>query len=269
MKVVDKLISVIFNIFVIVLAVSILLVLLNFVNYSVIDGLLRDYVFNASYKTIALSSTILIILAGLKVTIFSSAFSNSATKSIMINTVHGKMQINQDTIEDIAKNVIKDYSDIKDVQTRMTKAKNGINLYMILSVYPQTNIREVATRVQNDVKMEIENTTSVAVKNIDIKIKNVQNHNSSTKQKNKDVVGESVVTQPSFDNVPSTNSSIENSNTIDENVNATYTADTTIPSATEETYVTVQPTGEYKKDDNDVLYTVEANPNSTHNEQNN
>ena len=95
MRVLDKLISFIFNVFVIVVAVSILLVLTGFVGYPVIDGVLRDYVFNDVYKTIVLSTTILVILAGLKITVFSSALSNTAQKSIMVDTPHGKIQINQ------------------------------------------------------------------------------------------------------------------------------------------------------------------------------
>ena len=140
MRVLDKLISFIFNVFVIVVAVSILLVLTGFVGYPVIDGVLRDYVFNDVYKTIVLSTTILVILAGLKITVFSSALSNTAQKSIMVDTPHGKIQINQDTIEGVAKNIIKEYDSIKDVQTRMTKAKNGINMYMMLSVYQNTKM---------------------------------------------------------------------------------------------------------------------------------
>ena len=96
MRFLDKLISFIFNIFVIVLAVAVLLVVIDVVNYPEIDGLLRDYVFNIDYRAIVLSTAILVILAGLKITIFSSALSNTSKKSIMVDTAHGKIQINQD-----------------------------------------------------------------------------------------------------------------------------------------------------------------------------
>ena len=138
MRILDKLISFIFTIFVIVIAVAILLVLTGFVNYPVIEGLLSGYVFNDAYKAIVLSSTILVLLAGLKVTVFSSSLARTSQKSIMVDTPHGKIQINQDTIENVAKNVINEYDAIKDVHTRMTNAKNGINMYMMLSVYQKS-----------------------------------------------------------------------------------------------------------------------------------
>ena len=183
MRFLDKLISFIFNLFVIVLAVAVLLVVIDVVNYPVIDGLLRDYVFNIDYRAIVLSTAILVILAGLKITIFSSALSNTSQKSIMVDTAHGKIQINQDTIENVAKSVIKDYDSIRDVHTRMTKAKNGINMYMMLSVYQNTNIKEVVTKVQDDVKKQIEATTSVIVRNVDVKIKNVPGNPGDKKAK--------------------------------------------------------------------------------------
>lgn len=255
MRFLDKLISFIFNVFVIVVAVSILLVLTGFVNYPVIDGILKDYVFNDDYKLIVLSSTILVILAGLKTTVFSSALSNTAQKSIMVDTPHGKIQINQDTIESVAKNIIKDYDSIKDVQTRMTKAKNGINMYMMLSVYQNTNIKDVVTRVQNEVKEQIEATTSVIVRNVDVKVKNVARPANGKKSKTeKSTVAdvsynyvETPVAEPTNLEPTIPELTIENTSTIEDT----------------STYVATPPTGEMKRDANDILYTVEANPDST------
>lgn len=248
MRFLDKLISFIFNVFVIVVAVSILLVLTGFVNYPVIEGILRDYVFNESYKTIVLSATILIILAGLKTTVFASSLSATSQKNIMVDTPHGKIQINQDTIENVAKNVIAEYDSIKDVQTRMTKAKNGINMYMMLSVYQNTNIKDVVTKVQNEVKEQIEETTSVIVRNVDVKVKNVARP-ANKKAKNEKVVQNTKVVVPVAEEPTIPELKIEDPTTLED------------PS----TFVATAPTGEMKKDENDVLYTVEANPNSTFN----
>ena len=255
MRIIDKLISFIFNIFVIVIAVAILLVLTGLVNYPVIEGLLTDYVFNDTYRTIVLFSAILVILLGLKVTVFSSSFSRTSQKSIMVDTPHGKIQINQDTIENVAKNVINEYEAIKDVHTRMTKAKKGINMYMMLSVYQNTNIKDVVTKVQNDVKEQIEETTSVIVRNVDVKIKNVSGAPGDKKNKKNaktEVNIKSTVT-PEASPIPEV-------------------ATSEIPVVNYEdpsSFVATPPTGEMKRDANDILYTVEPNPNSTFNNDQN
>ena len=246
MRFLDKLISFVFNVFVIVVAVSIILVLTGFVNYPVIEGILRDYVFNESYKTVVLSVTILTVLAGLKATVFASSLASTSQKNIMVDTPHGKIQINQDTIENIAKNVIAEYDSIKDVQTRMTKAKKGINMYMMLSVYQNTNIKEVVTGVQNEVKKQIEETTSVIVRNVDVKVKNVARpaNKKNKTEKTATKLKQSVVEQPTIPELK-----VEDPATLEDS----------------STFVAKAPTGEMKRDENDVLYSVEANPNSTFN----
>lgn len=255
MRILDKFISFIFNVFVIVIAVAILLVLVGLVNYPVIEGLLSDYVFNDAYRAIVLSSTILVILAGLKVTIFSSTFARTSPKSIMVDTPHGKIQINQDTIENVAKSVINEYDSIKDVHTRMTKAKKGINMYMMLSVYQNTNIKDVVTKVQNDVKEQIEERTSVIVRNVDVKIKNVSGMPGDKKAK-KNSKSE-VVIKPM-------------ATSVEPSVSEVATPETpAVNYADPSTYVATPPTGELKRDANDVLYTVEPNPNSTFNNDQN
>ena len=173
MKIIDKLISFIFDVVIIVIASSILLVTLDVVQYEVIEGLLIGYLFNPSYEVIVGAVAVIVILLALKVTVFTSSLSTKAKKNLLVDTPHGKIQIAQSTIEGIAKNIIKDYPQVKDVQAAMTKARNGINMYMALVVYQGINIKEIVTRVQYDVKSQIESTTSVHVNKIDVKIKNV------------------------------------------------------------------------------------------------
>lgn len=173
MKIIDKLISFIFDVVIIVIASTILLVTFGVVQYEVIEGLLTGYLFNPSYEIIVGAVAVIVILLALKVTVFTSSLSTKTKKNLMVDTPHGKIQIAQSTIEGIAKNVIKDYPQVKDVQAAMTKARSGINMYMALVVYQGINIKETITKVQYDVKSQIESTTSVQVNKIDVKIKNV------------------------------------------------------------------------------------------------
>ncbi|MBR3888130.1 MAG: alkaline shock response membrane anchor protein AmaP [Clostridia bacterium] len=173
MKVIDKLISFIFDVVIIIVAAAILLVKFNVIQDEILLGLFNDYLFNPQYDIIVISSCIVIILLALKVTVFTSSFSKKAKKNILVDTEHGKIQISQNTVENIAKNVVKDYPQVKDVQAVMTKAKKGINMYMSLIAYQGVNIKDIVTRVQADVKEQIEATIGIAVFNIDVKIKNV------------------------------------------------------------------------------------------------
>ncbi len=181
MKVIDKLISFIFDVVIIVVAAAILLVKFDVIQSEVLLGLFNEYLFNPQYDMIVISSCIVVILLALKVTVFTSSFSKKAKKNILVDTAHGKIQISQNTVENIAKNVIRDYPQVKDVQAVMTKAKKGINMYMSLVAYQGINIKDVVTRVQADVKNQIEAAIGIAVCNIDVKIKNVIKTDSAYK----------------------------------------------------------------------------------------
>ena len=171
MRFLDRLISFLFDVIVIVLALTVILVMTNVVSYNVVNGILTDYVFNMNYQVMIISIAVVVVLLGLKITVFSSVLTSPAKRNIFVDTPHGKIQIAQENIEGIAKNVIKNYEQEKDVQARMTKARKGINMYMVLQVYHNTNIKDVVSRVQNDVKEQIVATTGVAVHNVDVKIK--------------------------------------------------------------------------------------------------
>lgn len=243
MKFLDRLISFIFDLAVLVIAVVVLLVTLNFVDYGVIDGLIREYVLNEAYNTIVIVSAVIVILAFLKITIFSSTLSSRAKKNISVNTEHGKIQISQETLEGIAKSVVSAYPEIKDVQARMTKANRGINMYTVIGVYPNASIKEVVTKAQNDIKRNIELKTGVPVKNIDVKIKSVNNTNSA-----KEVKKSNIVT-----NVESDVNTTENN---------AVSSQETIVAGEKVDYVAKPASEEYLRDEENVLYKVKPNPDA-------
>ena len=173
MRALDKFISFIFSLVIIVLAVSVILVSTSVVKYAVVDGILTNYVFCETHKLTTILVSILFVLAGLKVTVFSSSLSSGRRKNIFVNTPNGKIQIAQETIEGIAQTVITNYSDVKDVKTAMTKTGKGINLYMGLTMYQNSNITETISKIQEEVKSQIDNITGVKVYNVDVKVRNV------------------------------------------------------------------------------------------------
>ena len=173
MRALDKFISFIFSLVIIVLAVSVILVSTSVVKYAVVDGILTNYVFCETHKLTTILVSILFVLAGLKVTVFSSSLSSGRRKNIYVNTPNGKIQIAQETIEGIAQNVITNYNDVKDVKTAMTKTGKGINLYMGLTMYQNSNITETISKIQEEVKSQIDNITGVKVYNVYVKVRNV------------------------------------------------------------------------------------------------
>lgn len=245
MRILDKFISFVFSIVIIVLAMTVILVSFNVINYAVVDGLLTNYVFNDLYKPTVVLVSALFVLAGLKVTVFSSSLSSGGKKNIYVNTPNGKIQIAQETIEGIAKNVINNYSEVKDVKAAMTKAKKGINLYMGLLVYPNTNITNIVTRIQDEVKKQIEDTTGVKVYNVDVRVRNVVTISTTEPKKG---MKEEIKKVESVE--------IKEQQPVDEKSEIAEQLKAEVQESN------AQSTVEYSKDANGVLYKAEPNDNT-------
>lgn len=181
MKYLDRLINFIFSLAVLVLSGVIVFISTGFIKYSVASDYVRNNLFSAENNTITCIVSIIVFLAALKTTVFLSKTSSKKKTAIMVDTTHGKIQIASETIETTAKNVAKSHEEVKDVQVRMVKEKKTVRIYMVLLVLPHTNIIELSSKVQNEVKEAIQNTTGVNVSNIDIKVKNLADKGKNAK----------------------------------------------------------------------------------------
>lgn len=185
MKYLDKLINLIFSLVILVLTAIIVLVSAGFLEYDLVDSFIRTNIFSVDNNTTTCIVALTAFCAALKTTFFLSKTSNKNKSNILVSTTNGIVQIAQETIESTAKNVAKNYDEVKDVQVRMIKIKKAVNIYMSLLVLPRTNIIELSSKVQEEVKDAVQNTTGVKVNNIDIKIKNIaENRVNNNKSKN-------------------------------------------------------------------------------------
>ena len=178
MRALDRLISFIFSIIILIISIVLILVGLRIVEPRVISDLLSTYVLNENiiseklFNPITITGIVLLLLA-LKTTVFLSLFKVKDRAPISVRSKNGEVQISQDTIINTAKSVALSYDNIKDVQARMAKKGNGVIIYEIIQVYVDTNIRELVEAVQEDVKRTIMANIGVNVVDVNIKIRNI------------------------------------------------------------------------------------------------
>ena len=173
MRVLDAFISFICAIIVLVLAVSVILVFTGLTSTDVIYGVLNQYVFNPEYRCIVLTTSIVLVLAVLKVTIFSSRLKSKDNSPITVETEHGNVEIAQETITNTVKSVALKLDNVKDVNAKMIKKKKGIKIFTTLSVLANTNIKELTEKLQQEVIDVVKDTTGVKVLDVNVKVKNI------------------------------------------------------------------------------------------------
>lgn len=195
MKLLDKLISFIFSVVVLILAIAVIMVCLEYISADKVYAIFDEYVFKDSVKEISFITAICAVLAALKTTIFNADFKKKGKEPILVETNHGVVEISQDTIDNTVRNTAYTFPEVKDVQARMIKKNKGIKIYVMISVLVNTNIRELTAKLQEKIGEVIDATTGVKVLSINIKVKNIYEKNkkpnrTTSEEKKSEVVEE-------------------------------------------------------------------------------
>lgn len=197
MKLLDRLINFIFSLTMLVISTVILLVIFNFIDSNYINSLINNYVWSTDYRAIVIVVSCIVFLAGLKTTIFLSDFKKRKKIPIMVNSSNGSVQIAQETIESTAKAVALSHEEVRDVNVKMINKSKGVDIYMSILVTQDTNIRNITTEIQEEVKNKVDETTGVLVLNTDIKVKNIVEKNKKVvSDNNAKPINEQVKIQP-------------------------------------------------------------------------
>jgi uncharacterized alkaline shock family protein YloU len=178
MRALDRLISFIFSVIMLIVSVVLILVGIGVVDSQMIIDMLNQYAFakdmiNAEMFNPLTITGIVLFLASLKTTIFLSLFKVKDKSPILVKTPNGEVEIAQETITSTVKNVAMSFENIKDVQARMIKKRKGVAIYAMVLVYANSNIREITEEMQKQVKEVINATTGVNVLEVNIKVKNI------------------------------------------------------------------------------------------------
>ena len=169
----DVFISLIFSIIILVLSIAVILVLTGFAADSFIIDLFNEYVFNAAYYDVVLITSIVLGLAALKTTVFHSIFKSKDKAPILVATEHGNVEIAQETITNTVRSVAMKIPNIKDVNAKMLKKKNGIKIFANISVLANSNIKDLTEELQSKVIEVVKETTGVKVLDVNVKVKNI------------------------------------------------------------------------------------------------
>jgi len=200
MRALDRLISFVFSVIMLILSIVLILVGIGVVNPQMIIDMLNNHVFvlemiEANTFNVLTIVGIVLLLASLKTTIFLSLFKVKDKSPILVKTQNGEVEIAQETITNTVRNVGLSFDNIKDVQAKMIKKGKNVVIYAMVMVYAETNIRETTEEMQKQVKEVIKATTGVNVTEVNIKVKNIyqkSKKNDDSKEKNSQTLNEKV-----------------------------------------------------------------------------
>ena len=127
-----------------------------------------DYGFTLVEVIVALA-----ILA-LKSIFFNSFTADKSKEGILLENENGKLLVSKDTIENLSSAVIKNYTSVENSTTKVdVDQENKISLFITLSVYQEAIIKDLAAKIQTDIKEAVKKSLDLEIKEVNIRVKNI------------------------------------------------------------------------------------------------
>lgn len=178
MKFLDRLISFVFAMIMLMVAIILLLVGTRTIESQMIIDIMENQIFNKDMLEQSLLNPvtiagIVLLLASLKTTVFMSLFKVASKGPIVVKTKNGEVQIAQETIINTAKSTTMMFEGVRDVQVKVQKVKKGVAIKEYVQFYSDTIIRDLIEKIQKEVKEQIAKTTGVTVYEVNVESKGV------------------------------------------------------------------------------------------------
>ena len=183
MKFLDKLALVLFSLIILILSMVAGAVALGWLELQIVIDVLRYIIANDLPSQITIGVSAVLIIYSIKC-IFFNSFTKEEQKgkdSILLENENGKLLVSKDTVENITNSVVKNFDSAENVMTKVSfDETNNISIYITLFVKPETVIKDLASKLQEDVKSAVKNSIDLEVKSVNIRIKNIVSKKENT-----------------------------------------------------------------------------------------
>ena len=110
---------------------------------------------------------------------FSSSVSNDVKGGVILPLKTGELHISSQTFESIVTNIAKKYAGLKTAKVNIKMKETGISVDLFVYVLQDTVIADITTKIQEDIKSTVLKQTTVAVENVNVRVKGVYTLNEN------------------------------------------------------------------------------------------
>ncbi len=190
MKILDKIILVIYSIIVLLESVIAIFLIFGWTKIETLVLITKDVLNNYVAYNIVFALSIIFIMLSIKTILFSSSKERKDENKkqdkpgdgVVLENDEGKLLISRDTIEKLASDVVRNFKNVQDFRTKvLIDSKNNIAIVIELQILQDTVIHDLNTNLQMQVKENIKKVTDLDVKEVNIKIKNIISNTTDKK----------------------------------------------------------------------------------------
>ncbi len=177
MKFLERFALVVYSYIIILLSVVLSLLVFNWIDFDVVTDMMHALVTGAASSKITLGVSVAFILLSIKCVFFDEKSKERVkeTQGVLLKNENGQLMISKETIDNIVKNAVAGFNNVKDCHTRIdVNIENQLRITLFLSVYENIVIKELASNLQNKIKEEVKKVSDLDVQEVNVKITSLQ-----------------------------------------------------------------------------------------------
>ena len=177
MKILDRIGLALFSSLMLIISIIVCLMIFGWLSVDLVHELVVMAINDSVSSNIMLGLSIAFILLAIKCIFFDSSSKQEMDykNGILLENSDGKLLITKDTIENLVNSVVKGFESAENVTTRVELDKeNNVTVFVNLSVKENAIIKELSTNLQTKIKTTIKNTSDLEVKEVNIKVKDIE-----------------------------------------------------------------------------------------------
>lgn len=177
MKTIEKISLVLFSSLMLIISVVLCLAIFGWVDLELLENIIRVAVTDDITSKVLLGLSIIFILLAIRCIFFDSSSKEKEDykNGILLENANGKLLITKETIENLVNGVVKGFDSAEDVTTKIElDSENNVKVFVNLTVKENAVIKELSTNLQNKIKETIKKSSDLEVKEVNIKVKNIE-----------------------------------------------------------------------------------------------
>lgn len=177
MKPIEKITLVLFSTIMLLISVILCLTIFGWLDTELIGNVMNMALANTISSNTLLALSIIFILLAIRCIFFdSSAKQKEELKNgILLENANGKLLITRETIENLVNAVVRGFDSAEEVTTQVElDNENNLKVFVNMSVKENAVIKELSTNLQNKIKETIKKASDLEVKEVNIKVKNIE-----------------------------------------------------------------------------------------------
>ncbi len=173
MKFIEKVALILLSIIGLIFSIVIVMLYFNIISATEISNMLMS-ISVGNVGIVMLVISLIIILLAIKCLFFGSKVKKDKSDGILLENANGKLLITKETLENLVSGVSKNIIGTESITSKVILDKeNNLSVLITITIDQDANIKDLSNLLQTTIKDAIKQTADLDVKEVNVKVKNI------------------------------------------------------------------------------------------------